>query len=45
MHDSRINDTIDVSRRIAQVMRITAQAWGLPRRHPRVPSVLSRFAV
>lgn len=34
----------DVRSRIVQVMRTTAQAWGLPRRHPRT-RVLPRFAI
>lgn len=39
---SRSNN--DVRWRIVEVMRTTAQAWGLTRRHPRA-RVLPRFAI
>ena len=43
MQDSSSNNS-DVRRHIVQVMRTTAQAWGLPRRHPRARA-LPRFAI
>jgi len=36
--------TVDLRQRIAQVVRTTAQAWGLPSRHHRAPALLL-FAV
>ena len=36
---------IDVRARIAQVVRTTAQAWGLPAGPQRAPALLPRLAV